>query len=208
MRSCTTSAAWSRPVSLPCYIEYGQRCGAVLSGRITTVVMFKSSQLGLCCTVKPNYSDLFARLVGSSVTHDRALDTCEPSCVPGADRSFFILVVHSSLGVMGYVSAPKLSSRRGETEATWQRWSSPLGVAEPRAMRHVAAPEPTSVGRQGPELRNMWQHRSSTQQGGEARGHVTHDSTGAHLSKEVGSGATGHVAAPKPTSAGRCSPKL
>jgi hypothetical protein len=33
-------------------------------------------------------------------------------------------------------------------------------------------------------------------------------STGAHLSKGVRSGATGHVAAPKPTSAGRCGPKL
>jgi hypothetical protein len=75
-------------------------------------------------------------------------------------------------------------------------------------MGHVAAPEPTSVGRRGPEVRNMWQRWSSTQQGGEARGHVTRGSTGAHLSKEVRSGAAGHVAALEPTSAGRCGPKL
>jgi hypothetical protein len=90
----------------------------------------------------------------------------------------------------------------------WQRRSSPLGETEPGAMGHVAAPEPTSAGRRGPELRNTWQHQSSTQQGGEARGHVTHGSTGAHLSKEVRSGAIGHVVVPEPTSAGRCGPKL
>jgi hypothetical protein len=30
MMSCTASAAWSRHVSLPCYTEHGQRCGAHL----------------------------------------------------------------------------------------------------------------------------------------------------------------------------------
>jgi hypothetical protein len=72
----------------------------------------------------------------------------------------------------------------------------------------VAESELISTGRRGPELRNTWQRRSSTQKGGEARGHVTRGSTGAHLSKEVRSGAVGHVAAPVPTSAGRCGPKL
>jgi hypothetical protein len=91
-----------------------------------------------------------------------------------AARPFFIPVVHSPLGVVGY----------------------------------VAAPEPSSVGRRGPELRNTWQRRSSTQQGGEAWGHMTRGSTGAHLSKEVKSGAVGHVAAPEPTSVGTCGPKL
>jgi hypothetical protein len=62
--------------------------------------------------------------------------------------------------------------------------------------------------RRGPELRNTWQCRSSTQQGGEARGHEPRGSTGAHLSKEVRSGAVGHVAALEPTSTGRCGPKL
>jgi hypothetical protein len=75
-------------------------------------------------------------------------------------------------------------------------------------MGHVAAPEPTSTGRRGPELRNVWLRRSSTQQGDEDRGHGPRGSTGAHLSKEVRSGAAGHVVAPELTSAGRCGPKL
>jgi hypothetical protein len=107
-----------------------------------------------------------ARLTCTSVTRDRALDTYEPSCVSRAAKPFFIHVVHSPLGVVGYVAAPELSSRGGEFEAhvaapeststgrrgpefrnTWQRRSSPLGEAEPGAMGHVPAPEPTSIGR-------------------------------------------------------------
>jgi hypothetical protein len=52
MISGTSSAAWSRPISSPCYTEHGQRCGAVLSGCITTVTMSRSGQLGMCCTVE------------------------------------------------------------------------------------------------------------------------------------------------------------
>jgi hypothetical protein len=184
--------------------------------------MSRSGQLGLRCSVKPNCSDMSARLAGASVTRDRALDTCESSCVPRVARPF-IPVVYNPLGAVGYVTAPELSSRGGEghvaalepTSAgrrgpelrnTWQRRSSPLEEAEPGAMRHVAAPKPTSAGRRGPELRNAWRRRSLTQQGDEARGHRPRGSTGAHLSKEVR--AVGHVAAPKPTSVGRCGPKL
>jgi hypothetical protein len=75
-------------------------------------------------------------------------------------------------------------------------------------MGHVAAPESTSIGRRGLELRNMWQRRSSTQQGGDARVHGPRGSTGAHLSKEVRSGAAGHVTALDPTFTGRCGSKL
>jgi hypothetical protein len=110
MMSCTASALWSHPVSSPYYTKHGQRCG---------VVMSKNGQLDLRCTVEPNCSDLSARLAGASVTRDRALDTCEPSYVPGAARPFFIPVVHSPLGAVGYVAAPKLSSRGGEVGATW-----------------------------------------------------------------------------------------
>jgi hypothetical protein len=81
MMSCTMSAAWSHHVSSPCYTEHGQRYGAVLSDRITTVAMFRSGQLCMCCTVEPNCSGMSARLAGVSVTCDRALDTCEPSCM-------------------------------------------------------------------------------------------------------------------------------
>jgi hypothetical protein len=109
------------------------------------------------------------------------------------------------------VAAPETNStgRRGlELRNMWQCRSSHLGETEPGAIGNMAAPEPTSAKRRGPELRNTWQRRSSTQQGGEARGHVTRGSTGAHLSKEVRSGAAGHVVVPEPTSAERCGPKL
>jgi hypothetical protein len=123
--SCTASAAWSRPISSPYYTEHGQRCCAVLSDRITTIAMSRSGQLGLRCTVESNCNGMFACLAGASVIRDRALDTCEPSCVPGATRLFFIPVVHSPLGAMGYVVAPEQSSRGGEIGATWQRQSPP-----------------------------------------------------------------------------------
>jgi hypothetical protein len=133
MMSCTTSVAWSRPVFSPCYTEHGQRCGVVLSDRITTVAMSRSGQLGLHCTVESNCSGMSARLADASVTRDRALDTCEPSCVLGAARPFFIPVVHSTLGAVGYVAAPELSSRRGEARATWQYWSPPRHGGEVRS---------------------------------------------------------------------------
>jgi hypothetical protein len=75
-------------------------------------------------------------------------------------------------------------------------------------MGHVAAPELTSFGRRGLELRDMWQCRSSPQQGGEVLDHGTRGSAEAHLDKEARSVAAGYVAAPKPTSAGRRDPKL
>jgi hypothetical protein len=150
MMSCTTSAAWSHPVFSPCYTEHGQRCDAVLSDHITTVAMSRGGQLGLRCSVELNCSGLPARLTGTSVTSDCALDTCESSYVPGAARPFFIPVIHSLLGAVGYMAAPELSSqeaRRG----------------------HMATPEPTSIGRRCPKLRNTWQRQSPPRQGGEVR---------------------------------------
>jgi hypothetical protein len=72
----------------------------------------------------------------------------------------------------------------------------------------VTVSELTLSERQGPELMDMWQRRSSPQQGGEIQGRETRDSVGAHLSKEARSGVVGHVATPKPTSVGRCGLKL
>jgi hypothetical protein len=194
MMSCTMSAAWSHPVSSPYYTEHGQRCGAV-SGRITTVAMSRSGQLGLRCTVEPNWSGLSARLAGASVTRDRALDTCEPSCMPGAARPFFIPVVHNPLGLWG----------------TWQHQSSPLREARPgprgsagahlstearfRAEEYVAAPELNLANRRGPGPCDTWQHWSSPQQGGEVRGRRTRGGSGAHLYREVWSKATTCMAA-------------
>jgi hypothetical protein len=144
MMSYTASATGSRPVFSPCYTEHGQRCGAVMLGRITTVAMSRSGQLGLRCTVEPNYSDMSAHLAGVSVTRDRALDIYEPSCMPVAASPFFIRVVHSPLegrGVCGSTGA-LLSGRRGRG--------------------HVVAPELNSARRRGPVPRDTWQHRSSS----------------------------------------------
>jgi hypothetical protein len=184
MMSYTASAVRSHPISSPCYIEHGQFCSAVLSGRITTVAMSRSGQLGLDCTVEPNCSGLSARLSDASVTHDRALETCEPSCVPGAVRLFFIPVVHSLLGVMGYVAAPELSSQGGEVWAPWQHQSPPHREVRSGAEEHVAASELSS-------------------RGGRARGHGTHDSAGAHLDREARSGVKKHVVVPELNSARR-----
>jgi hypothetical protein len=80
--------------------------------------MLRSGQLGLRCSVEPNYSGMSACLADVSVTRDRALDTCESICVPRAGRPFFIHVVHNPLGAVGYVTAPELSSRESEAGAT------------------------------------------------------------------------------------------
>jgi hypothetical protein len=125
MMSCPASAAWSHLVLLLYCTEPGPSCGAFLSGRITTVAMSRSGQLGLCCTVEPNCSGLSTRLAGASVTRNRALGTCESSCVPGAVRPFFIPMVHSPLGAVGYVAAPELSYRGGEAGAMCQCRSLP-----------------------------------------------------------------------------------
>jgi hypothetical protein len=128
MMSCTTLAAWSRIVSSPCYTEHGQRCGAVLSDRITTVAMFRNGQLSLRCIVELNCSGMSARLADASVTCDCALDTCELGCVSGAARPFFISVVYSLLW-------------------PWVRGSTGAILSERRDQGHVAATEPTSTGR-------------------------------------------------------------
>jgi hypothetical protein len=150
MMSYTTSAAWSRPVFSPCYTKLGQHCGVVLSGRITTVAMFRSGQLGMCCSVETNCSGLSARLIGASVTCDRALDTCGSSCVSGAARPFFIPMVHSPLGPQG----------------TCQHRSSPLEEARlgPRGSAGAVL-----SGRQSPEPWDTWQRRSPSRQGGKVR---------------------------------------
>jgi hypothetical protein len=120
MMSCTMSAVWSYPVSSPCYTEHGQHCGAILSDRNTSVDISRSGQLGIHCTIELNCSGMSACLKGTSVTRDRALDTYEPSCVTGPAMPFFIPVVHSPLGAVGYMAAPELSSWGGEVGATWQ----------------------------------------------------------------------------------------
>jgi hypothetical protein len=79
--------------------------------------MSRSSQIGRCWTIEPNCSGLSARLAGASIMCERALETCESSCVPRAARPFFIPVVHNPSGVVGYVAAPELSSRGGRARS-------------------------------------------------------------------------------------------
>jgi hypothetical protein len=123
----------------------------------------------------------------------------------------------AELGVMGHMAASELTSarRRGpEVRDTWQHRSSPqqggevwnrgtrgstgahlVKEARSGAEGHVAAPELTSVRRRGPGPQDMWQHRSSPQQGGEVRGHGTGGGAGAHLCRDIWSKATTYVAA-------------
>jgi hypothetical protein len=56
--SSTASATWSRPILLLCCTEHGLHRGAVLSGRITSVAMSRSGQLGQRCTVGMHCSGL------------------------------------------------------------------------------------------------------------------------------------------------------
>jgi hypothetical protein len=60
--------------------------------------MSRSDQLDLRCFVEPNCSGMSARLADVSVTRDRALDTCELSCVPGAARPFYSYGSHPAGG--------------------------------------------------------------------------------------------------------------
>jgi hypothetical protein len=141
-------------------------------GRITTVTIPRSGQLDRHCTVEPNCSSMSARLTGASITRERALKTCEPSCVPREVKSFFILVVHSPLGTVGYVATPELSSWGGRARSHGTRGSARAHLgkeARSEAEEHVAAPELNSARRQGPRSRDTWQHRSPPQQEGKVR---------------------------------------
>jgi hypothetical protein len=126
---------------------------------------------------------------------------------------------------MGHVATSGLTSseRRGpELRDTWQRQSSPQQGGEVRGrgtcggtgahldrevrsgtVRHVAASEPTSVGRR--DLRacgSIKVHLNKDPRSG------ARDSTRAHLGRELRSWAIGRVAAPEFTSARERGPKL
>jgi hypothetical protein len=154
-------------------------------------------------------------------TYTRGLGTCVPNCADIPARLFFMLEVHGPQGAVRHVTVPEPTStgRWGpEPYVTWHHQSSPqlggevqshrthgnIGAHLSREVRYrgignVVAPEPTSTGRWGSELRGMWQRRSPSQPKGEVRSHRTRGSARAHLSWEVKSGAAGHVTAPKPT---------
>jgi hypothetical protein len=139
--------------------------------------MSRSGELGLCCTVEPNCSGMSARRAGASVTRNRALDTCEPSCVSRTARHFFIPVGHSPLEAVGYVAAPELSSRGGEVGAMFLSAGAHLDrEVRSGAEEHMAASELSS-------------------RRGRARSHETRGSAGAHLDREAMFGVEEHVAA-------------
>jgi tRNA G26 N,N-dimethylase Trm1 len=106
--SCAASAAWSRPVSSYCCTEHGQRCGVTLLGRITTIAMSKSSQLGRFCTVAacPHVLQvMMAQVSDISETCGRALEIRKPSYIGRLAKPFFILEVYSPQRSVGHVAA-------------------------------------------------------------------------------------------------------
>jgi hypothetical protein len=122
MMSCSALAAWSRPVLSLCCIEPCSSCGAVLLGHNTTIAMLRSGQLGRRCTVAACTS------VGTSVMHERALETREPSCVPKEAKPFINPMVHSPSRAVGHMAAPEFPSQqdRAPSRGTRGRTRAPL----------------------------------------------------------------------------------
>jgi hypothetical protein len=146
MTSCPMSVAWSRLILSLCCTKYGSSRDVVLSGRITSIAMSKSGQLGRHCTVGTHCRCLHVcrRL------HERSLKIREPSCVPSAAKPFFIPVVHippGGRGTRGNIGAPLLGRQSPELWDKLQHWSSPLRKAEPGAAGHVIGPKLTSARR-------------------------------------------------------------
>jgi hypothetical protein len=115
--------------------------------------------------------------------HERALKTCEPSCLPRAAKPFFILVVHSHLGAVGHVAAPELPSQEGRARSRGIRGSTGAHLvkeARSGAEGHVAAPELTSARRRDPGPRDMWWRWSLPLQGGMVQSYILRGSTWMH----------------------------
>jgi hypothetical protein len=103
------------------------------------------------------------------VTHERALETHEPSCVPRVGKPFFIPVVHSPPGAVGHMAAPKLPSQEGRARSHGTHGSTGAHLIKEvrsRAEGHVAAQELTSARWRGPGPWDTWWHRSPPLQGG------------------------------------------
>jgi hypothetical protein len=146
--------------------------------------MSRSDQLRQRCTNEPNYSSMSVCLAGALITCERALETCEPSCVPEAARPFFIPVVHNPLKVVGYVAASELSSQGGKAWSHGTCGSTRAHLfrkARSGAEGHVAASELTSTRRQGPGPRDTWWRRSPPLQGGVVRSNSLRGSAWMHV---------------------------
>jgi hypothetical protein len=110
---------------------------------------------------------------------------CEPSCTAVLAASSFTLEARGPQRTVGHVA-----------------------VLEPSRTRRPGREPRDSTGsllsrEAGPEPWDTWQHRSSPRQEGEVQSCRACGGVGALLSTEVGSGAAGHVATSKPSSAGR-----
>jgi hypothetical protein len=79
--------------------------------------------------------------------------------------------------------------------------------APQRALGRVAAPDPSSAGRRGPELWDTWQRRIPPLWGGGVWSRGTCGSTKALHDREARSKAIGHVTAPEPSPARRQDPE-
>jgi hypothetical protein len=109
-----------------CSTEHNQRCGVALLGRITTVAISKSGQMGRQCTVAacPHVLQAMMTQVSSaSVTCEHALETREPSRIGRPANHFFILEVCGPQRVTEHVAVPG-PSRAGRQDPTlygmWQ----------------------------------------------------------------------------------------
>jgi hypothetical protein len=146
----------------------------------------------------------------STVWH-RAVESPSTVAVPG--EWFTVLTLHCSHTVAAYLHAlqtltilhARTSCRfiMSLTSGSLKMCTCALGICVPSCtarptrfflcLRHVAHRETW----------NTWQHRSTSQLGGKVQSHRIRDRTRAHLSREVRSRATGHVAALEPTSVGK-----
>jgi hypothetical protein len=110
--SCAMSVVWSRPILSHCCTEHGQQRSVVLSGRITTVAISNSGQLGQWCTIAACPHVLWAMMAqvsGISVTCRHALKTHEPSHIGRPAKPFFILEVCGPQRVVGHVAVSEPS---------------------------------------------------------------------------------------------------
>jgi hypothetical protein len=90
------------------------------------------------------------RLAGALVTHERTLETREPSCMPRAAKPFFIPIIYGPLKAVGYVAASEPSPLGGRVRSREARGSAgvlPCEEARSKAEGHVVALEPTSTWR-------------------------------------------------------------
>jgi hypothetical protein len=175
-----------------CYTALDQQCGTALSSHFRTVAMPSEWSIVLalhCSRTVTTYLHALQALIALP-----ARTSCRP----------MMALTSGALEMCARALGTCVSSCTGSPTRLFFMLES---HGQQGAAGHMAAPEPTSAERRGPEPRDTWQRRSPPQRGGEVRSHETHGSVGAHLSREARSGAIGHVAASEPISAGRRGPE-